>query len=322
MKNVVLIILAFYLCFSIHAQQTLGSDTNIIKRTFVYKTVGKTKIHADFYQADDTTPNPAIIWVHGGALMFGSRADIPAEQLKLYLKAGYSVISIDYRLAPETKLPEIIKDVIDGIEWTRNIGRALLNIDTAHIFVVGQSGGAYLALMSGYLMRDPPQGIVSFYGYGTIQGDWYNKPDSFYRTKNLITKENATKLIRDSTITTCSVQDRLDLYIYSRQKGLWPQLVTSHNPKKEARWFNKYCPIKNMYSNYPPVLLIHGDKDLDVPFEESVSMDKKLTKEKVKHQFIRMKNYGHLFDIFEGGLSNPDVKKTFAEVITFLNSCK
>jgi hypothetical protein len=34
-----------------------------------------------------------------------------------------------------------------------------------------------------------------------------------------------------------------------------------------------------------------------------------------------MKNYGHLFDIFEGGLSNPDVNKTFTDVIMFLNSC-
>jgi acetyl esterase/lipase len=321
MKKVVFIILALYVRFDIHAQLTFSSDTNILKRTFVYKTVGTTQIHADFYQANDYASSPAIIWIHGGALMFGSRADIPLEQLKLYLKAGYSVLSIDYRLAPETKLPEIIKDVTDGIEWTRNTGHDLLKIDTAHIFVVGQSGGAYLALMTGYLMPKPPKGIISFYGYGTILEDWYNKPDSFACTKTPVTKESANKLIGDSTITEAPVRDRLDLYIYSRQKGIWPQLVTGHDPKKEAKWFNKYSPVKNIHSNYPPVLLIHGDKDLDVPFIESLFLDKKLTEKKVRHRFIRMKNYGHLFDIFEGGLSNPDVNKTFTDVIMFLNSC-
>jgi acetyl esterase/lipase len=321
MKNAAFIILSLHLCIAIYSQQTLGKDTIIIKSTFVYKTIGKARIHADLYRTNEPAElKPAIIWIHGGALMFGSRADIPEEQLKLYIKAGYTLIAIDYRLAPETKLPQIISDVTDAIEWVRINGRDSLKIDKSKIFVVGQSGGAYLALMSGYFMSNPPQAIVSFYGYGNIQAAWYNKPDSVARTKTIITEERATKLIGDSIITTASVRDRLDLYTYSRQKGIWPQLVTGRNPKKEAKWFNKYSPIKNIHSSYPPVILIHGDKDLDIPFEESVLLDKKLTKEKVKHQFLRMKNYGHLFDIFEGGLSNPDVHKTFTEVINFLNN--
>jgi len=323
MKNTALIILALHFCFNIHPQKTLSNDNTIIKKTFVYKTIGKTQIHADSYSAKEfSTLNPAIVWIHGGALMFGSRADLPKEQLNLYVNAGYTLIAIDYRLAPETKLPEIITDVTDAIEWVRVNGRDSLGVDRSKIFIIGQSGGAYLALMSGYFMRNPPQGIVSFYGYGNIKAAWYNKPDSVARIKTLITKEKATQLIGDSMITTASVSDRLDLYTYSRQKGIWPQLVTGHDPNKEAKWFNRYCPIKNIHSNYPPVLLIHGDLDFDVPFEESVLMDKKLTKEKVKHSFIKMKNYGHLFDVFEGGLSNPDVHKTFTEVIAFLNNIR
>jgi acetyl esterase/lipase len=323
MKNASLIILSLHLCLAVYSQQNLTRDTIITKRTFVYKTIGKTRIHADVYRTNEPAElKPAIIWIHGGALMFGSRADIPEEQLKLYVKAGYTLVAIDYRLAPETKLPQIISDVTDAIKWVRINGRDSLKIDKSRIFVVGQSGGAYLALMSGYFMRKPPKAIVSFYGYGNIQKAWYNKPDSVALTKTIITEERATNIIGDSIITTAPVKDRLDLYIYSRQKGIWPQLVTGCNPIKDTKWFNKYSPVKNIHANYPPVLLIHGDKDFDVPFEESLLLDQKLTKEKVKHQFVRMKNYGHLFDLFEGGLSNPDVNKAFAEVIKFLNSYK
>jgi predicted esterase len=60
-----------------------------------------------------------------------------------------------------------------------------LKIDSNNIFVIGHSGGAYLALMSGYFLENPPKAIVTFYGYGEIQSEWYNKPDSFYLRKTM-----------------------------------------------------------------------------------------------------------------------------------------
>lgn len=319
MKRTAFITLTLLFGIVVYSQQI--DDTGIIKKTFIYKTVGKTSVLADLYQTNSNTElRPAIVWIHGGALMFGSRVDIPNEQLELYARAGYAVIAIDYRLAPETKLPDIITDVTDAIQWVRINGRDLLNVDSAKVFVVGHSAGAYLALMSGYFLQNPPKAIVSFYGYGNILAAWYNKPDSFSLTKKIISEQKAYKLIRDSTITTALVGDRLDLYIFSRQKGIWPQLVTAHDPKKEARWFAKYCPVKNINSNYPPVFLIHGVKDLDVPFQESVLLERELKKKKINCKFITLSNYGHLFDIFEGGLSNPNVNNVFQEVLTFLNN--
>lgn len=306
-----------------YSQPKEGNDIKISKKTFVYKTIGKIPIHADLFQtADDATLKPVIIWIHGGGLIFGSRTDLREEQLKFYLKAGYSVVSIDYRLAPETKLPEIASDIRDAVQWVRENGSDSLRINPARIFIIGHSGGGYLALLSGYFSENPPAGIVSFYGYGDIQSAWYSKPDPYYRLQPLISEERANSLIYDSVITAASFDDRFDLYLYTRQNGTWPLLVTNHDPEKEAAWFTRYCPVKNINANYPPVLLIHGDKDTDVPFEQSVLMDRELELKKIKHKFIRMKNYGHVFDLFEGGLSNPDVSKVFNEVIDFLNSCR
>jgi acetyl esterase/lipase len=309
-------------CMNIYPQQMEANDIKIQKKTFIYKTVGKTRIHADLYQTiANTELKPAIIWIHGGALIFGSRTGLQEEQMKFYLTAGYSVISIDYRLAPETRLPGIVEDIKDVIQWVRANGPDLLGIDSTKIFIIGHSAGAYLALMSGYILRNPPQGIVSFYGYGSILSEWFNKPDSFYRTKNLISKEKATKLIRDSITTGFQSDDRNDLYYYGRQSGVWPRLISNHDPTIEAEWFKRYCPIKNINSNYPPALLLHGDKDLDVPFIESVLMDKELELKKINHKFIKMINYGHGFD-YHDGLKNPDVYKVFKEVIVFLNNCR
>jgi acetyl esterase/lipase len=40
------------------------------------------------------------LWIHGGALIFGSRENIRTAQLQRYIDAGYAVVSIDYRLRP------------------------------------------------------------------------------------------------------------------------------------------------------------------------------------------------------------------------------
>ena len=88
------------------AQPKEGTAVEFRKKTFIYKSIDKVTIKADLFQnAGDSRLKPVIVWIHGGGLIFGSRTDIPEEQLKLYLNAGFSLVSIDYRLAPETKLP-------------------------------------------------------------------------------------------------------------------------------------------------------------------------------------------------------------------------
>jgi acetyl esterase/lipase len=295
------------------------SDENgIVYKTFIYKTVGTTNIKADLIKKTDNATKPVIIWIHGGGLIFGSRADIPEEQRNLYLDAGYSIVSIDYRLAPETKLPDIASDVVDAINWVRSNAADSLKIDSKRIFLVGHSGGAYLALLAGYFLKNPPNAMVSFYGYGQIDSEWLSKPDPFYLTQTLISEDEVNKLISDSPVTAASFKDRFSVYVFCRQRGFWPLLVSGHNPANEKDWFERYAPLRNIGANYPPVLLIHGDKDKDVPFEESVLLDKELKLKNIKHKFIRVNNYGHVFDLADGGLSNPVVSEVFNAVLDFL----
>jgi acetyl esterase/lipase len=111
------------------------------KETFTYKKVGDLEIKADVYRPAGAGPHPAIVWIHGGGLIFGSRATIPADENDLFLRAGYITVSIDYRLAPETKVPAILEDVEGAYRWVREKGPALFQCDPERLAVVGQSGG-------------------------------------------------------------------------------------------------------------------------------------------------------------------------------------
>src|SRR5437879_6475665 len=73
------------------------------KTSVVYKTAGDTKIEAEVYRADDRTVRPVLVWLHGGALIMGSRTSVPQQLLDLCRKEGYALVSFDYRLAPEVK---------------------------------------------------------------------------------------------------------------------------------------------------------------------------------------------------------------------------
>jgi acetyl esterase/lipase len=288
------------------------------KETFTFKQINDCDIKADVYRVDDGETHPVIVWIHGGALMFGSREYLKEHQLKLYLNSGYTVVAIDYRLAPETKLEEIVIDIKDALEWVREEGPDLFNIDPKRIAAVGHSAGGYLAQMTGHCLEIPPKAIVSFYGYGDIIGDWYAKPDSFYCSLELIDKDVAYNSISDSVISEASFNDRYDFYLYCRQNGLWPEAVSGRNPFKDKDWYNYYCPVKNITENYPPTLLLHGTDDTDVPFEQSVLMDSELELNGVPHKLIKMDGYGHIFDNPRNAFDDPIISNAFEEVLRFL----
>ena len=77
------------------------------------------------------------------------------------LEAGHVLISLDYRLAPETQLAEIVHDVEDAFDWIRRNGPRLFKIDPTRIAVAGGSAGGYLTLTSGFRVRPRPAVLLS-----------------------------------------------------------------------------------------------------------------------------------------------------------------
>jgi acetyl esterase/lipase len=296
---------------------TSRAAEDAMPKTHTYKTVGELPIKADVYRLPGDDIRPVLVWIHGGALITGQRTGPSAEQRQRYLDAGFVIVSIDYRLAPETKLPGILADVKDAFRWVREKGPELYKIDPKRVAVVGHSAGGYLTLMTGFAVEPRPQALVAFYGYGDIDGHWYAKPDPFYRrVRPLVSREDAYKAIGTKEIAEGNVKGRSDFYMYCRQNGLWPKEVAGFDPEKEPRAFDPFCPIRNVTKDYPPTLLLHGDTDTDVPYQQSVDMDKELKRVGVPHDFIALKGYGHGFD--GKGLKDEKVGAAFDQVVAFL----
>ena len=305
--------IASVLLLALLAAPMTAGDKDAAPKTYTYKTVGDLPIKADVYRLKGDEVRPVIVWIHGGALISGSRNGPNAEQRKRYLQAGYVIVSIDYRLAPETKLKGIIEDVQDAFKWVREKGPDLYKIDPKRVAVVGHSAGGYLTLMAGFAVEPRPQALVAFYGYGDITNEWYSKPDPFYLKQPRVTKEEAYKSV-GANETTGPRPGKF--YLYCRQNGLWPKEVAGFDPEKEPRAFDRFCPIRNVTKEYPPTLLLHGDNDTDVPHRQSVDMAAELKKQGVVHEFISIKGGSHGFD--GKGAKDAQVAAAFDRVLVFL----
>jgi acetyl esterase/lipase len=294
-------------------------------KTITFKSTPQINLQADIYGADTSNPapKPAILWIHGGALIMGTRTKILPEHVDAYTNAGFAVIAIDYRLAPETKLPAIVEDIEDAVTWIRTTAAAEYNLDPNRLAVIGHSAGGYLTLLTGHRVTPAPKALIAFYGYGNIAGEWYSKPDPFYSSEyDLFTEEQAHAAVGTEEITDGSADpNRRNFYLWCRQNGLWASRVAGHDPVNETDWFTPYSPEDNVRPNeYPPTLLIHGNNDTDVPYEQSVLMASKLKASGTEHNFITIENGPHGFDHNPTSANTPEVKAAFKKVIEFLTT--
>jgi acetyl esterase/lipase len=278
----------------------------------VYKKVIRHSIHADVYLPSTDNP-PVVLYFHGGALISGSRKYLPAYQASRLAAEGLAVVSFDYRLAPETKLAEIVQDVQDAVLWAKGEGARTFGFDPTRTAAMGGSAGGYLSLLSG-TFAVKPEAIVSFYGYGDILGEWYTRPSPFYCQRPMITLSEAENAVGKRVISA-GENNRYTFYFYCRQQGAWPEAVSGLNPVSDRAALLRYCPAYNVAPDYPPALLLHGDQDTDVPYEQSVQMAAALERNGTPNRLVTLKGGGHGFD---GDEKDPQVQRIWEMVVEFL----
>ena len=286
-----------------------------MKKTVIYKEDINLSIKADFYGTYQENA-PVVIYIHGGGLIWGTREEISKEMIKLYTDNGFSLFSIDYRLAPSTKLPEILNDIEAAIQWIQLEGPKQFSIDPKKIAVVGSSAGGFLALSTGTFTLKP-RAIVSLYGYGDLVGSWAVSPSKYYCQKDKVSKELAYKLITNRIVTEASVDERFLFYVYARQNGVWIEEITGVNPLNNKEGLYPFCPNRTVTPEFPPTLLLHGTNDTDVPYEQSVFMRAALIKQSVSARLITIPNGEHVFD---KDFQDPIVQRALNQVIDFLKT--
>ena len=257
-----------------------------VRNTVTYKASGPLEIKADVLRPDDESPRAVLVWIHGGALINGHRESIPGRLVRAAQERGLALVSLDYRLAPETKLPEIIADVEDAFRWIRGDGARVFHLDPERIAVAGGSAGGYLTLVTGYRVQPPPRVLIAFWGYGDLIGEWYSRPSPHPRHNRVpVTRTTALRQVGGSPISDSRHRNGNGglFYLYCRQKGLWPQEVTGWDPHLQQGRFVPFMPVRNVTADYPPTCLIHGTEDTDVPHEQSMMMAKQFERLGVEH---------------------------------------
>lgn len=279
------------------------AQANLPTITHVYKTVanpppyeGTTEIRANVQAPHDGKRHPVVISFHGGALINGNRGDVKMGLPEFCAKEGFILVSPDYRLGPEIKVPQIIEDVRDLLAWVREKGPDLFGADPDRIAVTGSSAGGYLTLMAGTL-QPRPKALVSFWGYGNILGDWYTQPCPPY-SEQAVDKEAAYAEVYKQVLTETGKraglpQQRTKIYPYLRHEGLWTKEMTGFDPATEREKILPFCPEFNVTLDYPPTLLIHGELDDDVPVTESIHMADALMAKGVPYELMIVPRAGH-----------------------------
>ncbi|WP_184716471.1 alpha/beta hydrolase [Caulobacter sp.] len=218
----------------------------------VYLQASGQDLHLDVYRNTAFAgPRPVLVYIHGGAWWKGQR---PAswEGFRSYLAAGFSVVTVQYRLSDTARAPAAVQDVRCALSWVKaNAGTYGFNADK--VVPYGTSAGGHLALMAGMLphgndidlpaCRDQPKvaAILDFYGpYHLRPAD----PGAF-----------------KSPSTARWIGDGPD--------ALW----TTMSPAAYVR------------KNQPPVFIVHGDADPTVPFEASTTLKADLDKAGVTNRF-------------------------------------
>jgi acetyl esterase len=105
------------------------------------------------YTPAGSGPFPILVWFHGGGWVVGDLETADPTARHLTVGAGCVVVSVDYRLAPETKFPGAADDCYAATLWAAQHAERI-NGDADRIAVGGDSAGGNLAAAVALMARD------------------------------------------------------------------------------------------------------------------------------------------------------------------------
>jgi len=185
------------------------------------------------------TDRGAVLHLHGGGMVVGTPDRAVADKPHLALEHDCVVVSIDYRLAPETPFPGPQEDNYAALVWLAE-NAVSLGVDPARIVVMGESAGGGLAAGLALMARD--RGGPKLAGQVLIYPmlDWRTGgPDDLYRNRH--TGE----------------------FIWTREKNRygWEALRGSYEPTDERKaWFSP--ALADDLAGLPPAYIATGALDL------------------------------------------------------------
>jgi acetyl esterase/lipase len=252
------------------------------KLDVIYKTVGKRELEFDMYypKSGTTKPCPVIVYTHGGGWAAGSRFGAAsggfAPLFKALTKAGFCIVSVDYRLARKGTGVRMRDCVIDSKDALRYLAknRDALSIDPKQVFVFGDSAGGHIAQMLALSPSTSLKGDSSLADvvYQIVAGvSWYGPCD--FENTSLFNHDNRPNF-----------RDRFGPRIIGDSKEA---------PEEKLRLYREMSPVNYLKKDSPPLFMIQGDKDTTIPVKHAYEMQKRAKKLQAPVKILIVKNSGH-----------------------------
>lgn len=227
------------------ASQADDSRPLAVLRDIEYARVGEHALKFDLHLPNGKPRSPLIIWVHGGAWRSGSKSGMPLRKL---VDEDYAIASVDYRLSTEARFPAQIHDIKAAIRFLRGHSGAW-RVSSKKIVIAGDSAGAHLATLVGV-----SNGHAEL--EGTVGNDSRQRSDvqgiiSFYGAANL------------TTILSQSTPHGLNVRVPALE------LLLGGQPTNVLALARLASPVFHVDRHDPPLLLLHGDQDPQMPINQS-----------------------------------------------------
>ena len=251
------------------AETPKAPDGVTVYQDVAYVTDGHERQKLDVYVPDIGENLPLIIWIHGGAWRGGDKTHFRPKD---YLNAGFAGASINYRLSQHAIFPAQIEDVKAAVRWLR-ANSDTYRLDSNRFAAWGSSAGGHLVAMLGTTgdvtefevgenlqISSRVQAVVDYFGpTDFLQMDAQSLPDG---------------LVHDAPDSPES------------------QLVGGPIQEHEDR-VARANPITYVSKDDSPFLIIHGDQDKLVPYQQSVLLKDALEEVGVLVTFYRVEGGGH-----------------------------
>ena len=210
-----------------------------------YAAVRGERLLLDLYLPRDHECPPLVVWIHGGAWRRGSKSNMPLTEL---VEQGYALASVDYRLSPVAAFPAQVHDCKAAIRFLRGKQRHF-GYDAKRIGIVGSSAGGHLAALIGVTNHNKEL-------EGTV-GDHLEQSSTVQAIVDYFGPTNFLTILKQSTPHGLGV----------RIPAL--QLLLGGQPEDKLELARLASPVFHVDADDPPLLLIHGDQDPQVPINQS-----------------------------------------------------
>ena len=215
---------------------------------------------------------PLIIWVHGGGWKNGSKDRF--AHLNPLLQRGFAVASINYRLSQHATFPAQIHDCKAAIRYLRKNAQRF-GLDPKKFGVWGSSAGGHLVALLG------TSGEVS-----ELEGN-LGTVDVSSRVQAVCDWFGPTDLLKMNQ--QAGATGKIDHDAPGSPESLLVGAPIQEVPEKT----NKINPIAYVTGDDPPFLIMHGDQDRLVPFQQSQMLDDALKAAGVSTTLILVPGAGH-----------------------------